>query len=1598
MADYDSMIAGMDDADANLAGAQGVKPSAAIVAFKAAPRTGVSPSLGMTDPHLDSGVSDLQAAQDIMGASPAVRSFASTSPAHVAATQEDFPNLAKVGFFAQRWRDATAPFAEGLDNFKRMMELGATSAGGGRENPLSLLPKAPEGAEKELLQRADALSVLGLLTSLPNVVSAPAARGYVGLVGPAAGQTREEAVRQVTGGLNVAGSALLPAAVSGIGRIKVPVRPGVQDLGMATEVGGTPRLTGPREVVPDAEFTPVKPPGVAPDDAAVYKGAAEMEVFHAEKLQESIAGTQTHALLPSLTEEFLSHTPVAGQTVWVDPEAILKLYAEGHQPFPQYAQAIGAALNSGRDIALPAEVFHTEVAGKPYADALNAAARFREGGVSVDEAKALGDGGAEGGEPVRVQGGEGGDAVAPREVVPPEDIPPEMHEGVRTLAATAVRATEEVFKELALSQLFDPKALKLTKGRFENYDAMLAEAKAATSERILQRTYDQIRRERTPEWKDRVARHAATVEDALVGNRAIAARQELQYAEGPKGEPLDRGLKLSRAAVTEEYGPSVANSLPRTMFSPDGVAADDAAPLLGYDTGAELLSDLLDLEAAREHGGFPSSRAHLKDLIHAEATSLARSELGYDISPEGLARAARESAVLPSIEGFLDSGLRALGEEIGAPPFDKEGVKSAARVDFNRLSVADARNPRAFERGMWKTGEKAAKALEKGDFPAAFLARQQQLLNFYQLEMSHFLAKKVAKSNKDWARWGRKPTIKGLSQPFLNQLHAYLPEFGFRVNREPQELAEALGGVTLPQFVDAIIETDAAFPSVPEVEPAPVDTLAVEDYWTVRGFIYAMSRYGRELQTARTAEKRDAREGVIEAAIAGAPPGKPPREARMGGEKSLPEKVKSGFLRYDAAHRKVADMVEWFDKGDPLGLWAENITLPMYAGADAEGALHRDTYTPVVRAWEAIPDVVKRGYNARLPSVGGVQAYRKHIPVLALYAGTQESLDKAAGGFGLEPQAYLDFINAYITPEEVALVTMVWEKFEELAPRVSEELRALTGQGLRRVEPQAVELGGVRTAGGYWPIKYDRQLNRDVAMWEREREATLSPDGVDQLFGDLLPNKGFSEERTNYVGPVDVALGNIAHAFDSHIKYAAYARAVSDVRKFTYDPRILGTIERVMGVEYTEVIPGWLDGVVKPYQAPESLLRPIEGWFNSLGRRMTVGTLALSYGTLISQTAGVMNAVAALSDKSPVEGLVRLAGGYGLALQQVGRFHEMFARSEMMRQRYGALEQNMTEALMETDALDPAHIGLRKNLKHLERLGFHMIGWVEFATVSGPQWLAAEQKALEQGMTPERAVLYANRLVVKAQGAGRKVDLSAVQRAQGMWKLMYAFQSYFNQQYQWGVDVFRNFSGGGMEPPLPPQGAEGDIGDAPTPAARYSRSKGLLILFTVFILAGVLDNWLRGRKQKPTDPLFNFLRPMFGVNTLANFADRHIDFKDGKVVVKNTYDTDFGDDLFSRAGEIIGQNVLLLTKLGKTNKDGSPKSLGRPVQTVASLGQMAGIPGSAQVGRTGEYLYELSTGKQVPRSDHEWSDLYHGLTGGPRPEQTHKASASRSQQ
>lgn len=1474
-------------AQANTAGAYGVPTAAAASALNDASASRVPPVVGMHAPEEGAQLAAQRREQAILARSAPVRALAAKSPAHVAATRDDWGLLANLGdLMAYDFRETRAAAGAVAREFNRPAE---DMRAGRIVNPFDVrmfsrllaLGEAAAGNVTGLspLSRLGERGIEGIVDLQGPGFTPPTVDFRTDRVIPGRAKTREEAIADWHNFFGMAMMSIMPGRGGGAAA-------GAAEAGAARTVGGRPHVGPdgptftPEGAVADAEGlaasfptsrdaamflrthsasvnvgefsvfnnanegvyhvvrnTPRAPVGVDPADTPIYQAQAEADAAVVAKMEDAVASTATHTRTPQVMEEFLQGTPAGATSVWVDPKAIAAAYAEGHSPFPGMTAQVMDALATGRDVEVPMSTYLTEVSGQPYAEALRKATRFTSEGVSVEEGKGL----------PKVEEG----AVTP----PATDLAPPP----TALPAHVESAVDTVFAELTLSKLTDAKALGLTQAQFERYNLGVENARAAIRDRTL--------------------------------------------------------AKIEKAARAE------------------------------------------------------------------------------DITPEEVVALVREAMVGPEVEGLLTDQLREFAEANGLP-LDKEALQLAAKESMDRLPVKQAANVREAERAFKRTSRGVEDALLKSNVVRAFAEKQRQVLAWYQLEQAHRLTRQLARANRDFTRLARKKVSKGLAQPFLDQLHGYLPGYGFPTKRNPVELAEALADVDLNTFVDAVVASNPTFPEVPDIAPQPMGDMTTADFRVFSEFVYAMRRYGREVRTLQAQGVTEQRQALVDELIAGAPVKPPPvnRPPTMSPRLTRWNKAMALKRGYDAIHRKVYDLLAYFDNGRSGGVMERTVEFPLEESSDKESRLERETYAPVVDAFNAIPGARRATYATgvipehpfTLPD-GSVPTITPGDAVgMALYVGEESALQKLADGLGTTAPDVLDFLDANLTKAEREFVQAVWNGFGRLAPEVSKELRADTGTGLERLPLRPWVTPDGTFTGGYIPLRYAAKWDVAAASRELERAAQVGLDPVGQFFGDVVPSKGFAEERTGYAAPLDVSLSRISTIFDTHIKYAAWSRNLKSVRRFLNDPTTRALVEQRMGPEYWEQINPWLDSLVVHVSPSDPAMKWIDAWANELRTNYSVSVLGLSFTTGIAQVAGLPNAMAVVGD-GPVDGVRRIA-------QAMAQFYWMevnggkgsdliFEKSEMMRKRAGGRQDaNLADALdrLRRNPFDPKSTPARL-FDRAKEFALAYIGFVEFYTVSAPTWLAGYTKAIEGGGTETQAVRAGNRAVEQSQGSGRKEQLAAIQRHKGLVSLIYAFETPFNAQYQRLFDTARA-------------------------AGRGDHAKAANLFLLTFVVGPLLAAMLTRHGPKDANPAtialwalenfaLNITRPLLGVGAVANTLGFNFEAQDGKFVPQfhNAGDVDFSASVATRGASDLFVSLNAAWKLAEG------KRVERPVAKVLRGAELTGVPGVSQLARTGEYAFELSTGEQRLSGDavNQALQFLTGASYGPQADQANHALIQR---
>lgn len=1345
-------VAAERQASAGLAGVSGVQPQHAATAIQAQPSVGVPAGTGMYNPD-DTAAQLRQAQQAAALQNPAVAQFVNTAdPAHVAVVQNDLPGLAKVGQVMSAYAASGGPFGDiakalggSFQALKQDIPAYYKAASTPKVGGFSDIPAALNVGK----------DILGLASSPFAAITEPLAKGEAAIPLP----------MYVNGKPLTDFDAKLEQARKDVGLAMLAIGPGKARAGVAPltarEVPGGP---SPIDLIPGpggVYQTPAEVPriGVSPEMDAARGSVAAVDAAAVAHAQDTVAATQTHSISPQTMEEFLKQQP-GERMVGVNPDTLVQLQAEGHDPFPEHFNEIAAAVASGEDVEIPLSRYLTRTAGQPFAEQLNNATTFREGGVSVDEAA---EGGGERG--AQVPAGQSSEqfseAEAPRAQYLAEDTRDEM---------------EKVVKAQFLEPLFkDPAAIGMTKGQFERYNAQIEDAIATASDKALQRAYDQIRRERTPEWKAAVAQHSAAVEQELAKQPAIRARAALVNNRGPLGEPLETpALKLDKQDVMSLHGRDLG--LPDRMFSKNGLAPDEVAAQFGYSSGADMLRDLDALNRAQ---GDLTPSQHMKEMVRTEAENRARAQLGFNVDPEEMYNEASRLLNGPKVTDFLATELQHLADAAGLP-FDKAAVKALALDRFAAKPVREAINLKKLEGFVYKGGTKAEKALLKGDAATAFIRKQQQFIHHLQLAEAHKFVKLYNKSLRRWARWAKKPAIKSIDQNALDDIHAELQKYGYRV---PQSNLAWKYDNYVREMADKGIAVQPPL-DIPATDPKD---MVVEDFSNLADRLTTMWTVGREAKQMEVRGKKEALDALNDEVAAAA--------TRLRTRKSLTTttrtKLDKNLNQLDMELMQPRAMVDILDDGDVTGPWHRAL---MYGADDshaAQVALDKSVLQQVRAIRDRVPDNVRASWAARVesghglldPLTGQEMRLTKYdlMSVLMNMGAEDNRWHLEEGGWQWDRATYTGLVEKYLGTDELNFAQQVWDLLDrELWPRVALAERRRTGVvPEKRLATPITFSNGIELRGGYFPLVRDLERTNDPSI----------RDNLEKMFNDFMVDaatpKGFTKRVTGAKYPVLLDFQNVLfHHIPDVTKYLSYWEYVQGANRFLDLPAVQSTLRSRFGPAAQGQLENWLHRQVgfrmQDPRALQSASRFMRTWRENTyivgaGLRLSVGLEHLSQ---VSQLAAVVG------EKATAVGYAKWAAN------PLGVTRYALDNSAFLRGRIDEANRELRDLALDLNndlakLPGPLHAATAP-LRVMQKLSHFALNWINQYTVAVPSWSAGYWKArTELSMSHGDAIRYADNVVARAHGSGAEKDLSQFQSgANEFFKVLNMYYNYHGNQFQ----------------------------------------------------------------------------------------------------------------------------------------------------------------------------------------------------------------------
>ena len=628
---------------------------------------------------------------------------------------------------------------------------------------------------------------------------------------------------------------------------------------------------------------------------------------------------------------------------------------------------------------------------------------------------------------------------------------------------------------------------------------------------------------------------------------------------------------------------------------------------------------------------------------------------------------------------------------------------------------------------------------------------------------------------------------------------------------------------------------------------------------------------------------------------------------------------------------KIPFMASWLDGGERVGISHQVMVQPFTDAYDVEVKLWDETGTDVMDAIENRSKEDRARHNAKIyiPEIED-HLYGHQILAVALNTGNQSNLRKLLLGekWAVEDvESEISFDNgklqavlSHMTKSDWELTQLIWDKMDQLYPKLAEVHRRTTGLAPPKVESTPVETPHGTFKGGYYPMKYDPHRSHRAAQNEDKLNAQ-----TDSMFSNGASiqssvNTGAVNARTGFYDAVRLSLDVVPAHFQETIHYITHHDSVREVNRLVRDPRVAGSIKAKLGPEEYAQLQPWLNDIAK-----DGREAPTKMFWDSILQRLrfgvTLGVMGFKASTGIIQISGMSNTITEVG-LGPVLQSTRTILGSIDSMKSAWDF--AVENSKVMEHRTSTMDREIKNAMHRLESKRGIlAVAQEASMKHIALIQTYMVDL--------PSWHAAYIKGMKNWGDEQRSYEYADWVVEQVQGSGATKDMARIMRNQTeTGRIFTMFMTFFSSLWNMERDLAR--------------GAKSGLYSPSSIAAKS------MFLFTIPVIFEML---MRGEFSQDDDDDETKLQKILTATAL--YPTQSVPFiRD----IVNASVSDFGYNM-SPMQSIIKQgtstipglfgDALTDEEITKSQVKGASKFTGAAV----------GVPGINQAWATGEHLYDV---------------------------------------
>lgn len=990
------------------------------------------------------------------------------------------------------------------------------------------------------------------------------------------------------------------------------------------------------------------------------------------------------------------------------------------------------------------------------------------------------------------------------------DLNVEMSDEVKGVFDRMFAASQDIAeaqRENVLSPLFTVRPDHMTEPEWQEYQALNAQAVDDAEATLSQRSLRDVKwlgNARSRELKRLQAEASeqrkamrAQVTSEVMAEPVNVARRFLSRGEQEDGTPVAPELtlldpegnlvkgkpKLSIAGLEAMYPEGSGVDWKALGFgkwglvSKDGLHPDALAPMLGYESGDQLVRELLAAEDAQEKITGVTDQRMLE-------------RYGDLTDEKAIARAADE-AVYSGLRGrVLAAEYAALTAALGKRSLLNEAAQAAASKLVGRMPHRKL-SPARFMAAERQAGKRAEQALRKNDLAGAAAAKKDQILSFY---MTREVMAKQKERDKAMGQFqkilrAKKDSVsKSRNFDLVQAARAVLASYGMaQMQNKPREYLKAIQKYDPVLYSSLEPTLDGALSSGMTLKDLSVDQFmgvrdVVQQLWDLAREEMLVEINGQKVDLAAvTGELTQRMEDL------GADPNRPVTETPSEGARKL--RIGESFA---AALRRVESWTRLQD-GDKPGPFTKFLWRPVSQAATryrADMSVRMRQFRDLFKAIE--PTLYKAKIHS--PELGYTFRGKADLLHAILHTGNDSNKRKLLLGYrwatedvnGNLDTARWDTFMARMAREGVVTVADyqfaqgVWDMLEEIKPLAQAAHRRVFGRYFSEITANPVQTPFGEFRGGYVPAISDDYFNTDMAL-KRAQETLEGHDS--SMFP--APAKGFTEARVEYNQPLQLDLRILGSHIDKVLRFAHMAAPTRDVLR----------ILRSKGVERNmhDLHPAAMEGLLLPWlnrAAKQTNEFPLGGkaghgvtaFSNGLRSRANMGIMFANLVNVLQQPTGLFNAAAykGFKKRELANALVRFLR------DPAGTHRAIRALSQVIATRADSQAIAMRD---EVQSIAEARGPMEKATAWFARHTY----FAQIALQNQQDaivWLAALESAKSKGETEADAVQFADAVVRQTQGSAVPEDISRFETGTGWHKVLVSMYGYFNM---WGNQLSTEF-------------------------------------------------------------------------------------------------------------------------------------------------------------------------------------------------------------